>query len=170
MYSGVQTRVKLQDFITASNLEPSFGRKLQKSVQLGFDLHGGVSLAAALSTPEISRTLREEVLVFALGGQVKVHCPSSTACVCVCIQYSRRFAAFALKPTPSRPTQIRNNMHITIAISRWGMAEFMRDRFVLFIHTTPMVVYTYRRHARCSKDAAKVSYGRWCNCSTLSSR
>ena len=72
MHCSVQTMIRLQDFIGEAGLASDYGRKLQRGVQLGFDLHGGVSLAAALATPEVSRVLREEVLDYAYGPKLRV--------------------------------------------------------------------------------------------------
>ena len=68
----VQTMIRLRDFIAESNIGAALGRKLQRSVQLGFDLHGGVSLADTLATPEVSKALREEVLEFKHGTRLQV--------------------------------------------------------------------------------------------------
>lgn len=76
----MQTRIKLQDFIATNRLDPAFGRKLHQSLQLGFDLNGGVDLAASLDTPEISRSLKEEVLAFSLGKRLKVHLLAPPLC------------------------------------------------------------------------------------------
>ena len=68
----VQTMIRLRNFIAESNIGAALGRKLQRGVQLGFDLHGGVSLADTLATPEVSKALREEVLEFKHGARLQV--------------------------------------------------------------------------------------------------
>jgi hypothetical protein len=63
----LQATIKLQNFIDALHLEPVLGHKMQHCAQLNFNLNGVVGLAAALDTPEVSRTLREEVLDLCLA-------------------------------------------------------------------------------------------------------
>lgn len=72
MWMRVQTKIKLQEFAVGNHLNPALGRKIQRCAQVGFDLFGGVDLAATLATPEVSRGLREEVLDFAVGGKLRV--------------------------------------------------------------------------------------------------
>jgi hypothetical protein len=76
----MQTQLRLQDFASSMRLAPPLARKLQKCAQLGFDLNGGVSLAATLDTPEVSNTLREEVLEFTVGSKLKVCMMTSVGC------------------------------------------------------------------------------------------
>jgi hypothetical protein len=65
-------RNKLQSFSKDMHLEPDLARRLQEALQLRFHLHGGVNLAQLLSTAEVSRNIREDVLMYAYGHRLQV--------------------------------------------------------------------------------------------------
>lgn len=63
---------KLQSFVVDMKLDADLTRRLQEALQLRFHLHGGVSLAQLLSTAEVSRNIREDVLMYAHGHRLQV--------------------------------------------------------------------------------------------------
>lgn len=68
----MQVKSKLQAFIEDMKLDSHLTRKLQEALQLHFHLHGGVCLSQLLSTAEVSRNIREDVLMYAHGNRLQV--------------------------------------------------------------------------------------------------
>jgi hypothetical protein len=70
--SRLQVRSKLQAFISDMRLDAGLSRRMQEALQLRFHLHGGVSLPQLLATPEVSRNIREDVLMYAYSHRLQV--------------------------------------------------------------------------------------------------
>ena len=56
-------------------LDPGLVRRMQETLRLQVHRHGGVHLAAMLNTPEVPRTVREDVLMHLYGPQLRVPLP-----------------------------------------------------------------------------------------------
>lgn len=76
--ASLQLLAAVKEFATDMRLDPALARRAQETIQLQFHRNGGTHLSTLLNTPEVSRNIREDVLMYVYGPalQVRVHeCP-----------------------------------------------------------------------------------------------
>eukprot|EP00892_Ulva_mutabilis_P002121 jgi/Ulvmu1/1190/UM108_0018.1 len=66
-----QVLASVKELAADMRLEPALVRRLQNTVKLQFHRHGGIHLGAMLNTPEVSRSIREDVLMHVYGSQLQ---------------------------------------------------------------------------------------------------